>query len=159
MKPILIFYHQIKRMTAPWGVIITLESEHKKSYLQVGNLVSWWNTNSKSNICHHHHHMTSHVTSISTGNSSVVRNHYCCSTPWPPCVKQCSGQGNIGNVIMKEEPLCTWHGRQQGAELWGAPPVLVSIAAQVQMPTLSGSCVSSGKLLSLSATSSGIKRS
>ncbi|XP_072632430.1 uncharacterized protein [Canis lupus baileyi] len=35
-------------------------------HIAVGNLVSWWNTNSKSNICHHHHHMTSHVTSIST---------------------------------------------------------------------------------------------
>ncbi|XP_048950646.1 uncharacterized protein LOC125752615 [Canis lupus dingo] len=39
-------------------------------HIAVGNLVSWWNTNSKSNICHHHHHMTSHVTSISTENRS-----------------------------------------------------------------------------------------
>lgn len=57
-------------MTAPCGIIITKESEHKTPYLQDGNLAPWWNMNvdptSVTIITHY-------VTSISTYNSSVVR--------------------------------------------------------------------------------------
>lgn len=74
MKLTLIFYHKIKRMAASRGIIITLESEPKNPYFQVGNLAPWGNTNTWPDIGHHHH-VTSHVTSVSTCNAPVARIH------------------------------------------------------------------------------------
>lgn len=81
MKLTLIFYHKIKRMTAPWGIIITEESEHRKPYLQMGYLGPWWNMNiDPTSVI-----VTLYITSIATyHNSSVVRTakFYHC---WTPC--------------------------------------------------------------------------
>lgn len=74
MKLTLIFYHKIKRMAASRGIIITLESEPKNPYFQVGNLAPRGNTNTQPDIGHHHH-VTSHVTCISTCNPPVARIH------------------------------------------------------------------------------------
>lgn len=78
MKLTLIFYHKIKRMTAPWGIIITKESEHRKPYLQMGDLAPWWNMNiNPTSVI-----VTPYITSIATyHNSSVVRTakfYHCC---------------------------------------------------------------------------------
>lgn len=101
MKLTLIFYHKIKRMAASRGIIITLESEPKNPYFQVGNLAPWGNTNTQPDISHHHH-VTSHVTSVSTCNPPAARIHSITvqlpATIW----KTVHGQGNRDNVIMQE---------------------------------------------------------
>lgn len=88
MKLTLIFYHKIKRMTAPWGIIITEESEHKKPYLQMDYLAPWWNMNiDPTSVI-----ITSYITSIATyHNSSVVgtAKFYRC---WALCSHYSSAQ-------------------------------------------------------------------
>lgn len=143
MKLTLIFYHKIKRMAAPWGIIITEESGHTKPYLQVDDSVPWWNMNiDPTSII-----TTSYITSIATyHNSSAVG-----TAKFYRCRALCSHlyssahtvQGNTSNFLWKTETERR-HATQEGAE---QRILLESAAAWIPVPALfHWSCVSSGRL-------------